>query len=216
MLLESNLPPLLCSGYLRVLLIGSRAKVINLYTIKIMFQAILVGHLGADAEVKVSNGQSYLTFRVANTERFKRNGEQVEEVTWYSCIMSGDGGNLKPYLVKGQQVVVIGSGSVRVYSSPKLRRMVGSVDINVRSIELIGRPSSDLVPRQVADGSGLLHEVSKFYAIKPEEAAAVCGDKQSAIMYGSRGDSYFVDKNGWVVPYLQEENGETDAAEEQS
>lgn len=165
-----------------------------------MFQAIICGHLGAAAEVKVQDGRQFVTFRVADSRRYTKDGNEVEETQWFSCIMSGDGGELVKYLVKGQQVLVIGQASTRIYSSPKLRRMVASVDINVRSLELLGRPSTDLVPHRIAAPDGMLVDVAKFYAIDPDTTKKYLGEKSEAHFYDERGGSYKVVKGGWVYP----------------
>lgn len=165
-----------------------------------MFLATICGHLGAAAEVKVQDGRTFTTFRVAVSRRFQRDGQDTEETQWFSCILSGDGGELTKYLVKGQQVMVVGNASTRIYSSPKLRRMVASVDINVRDIELIGRPTTDIVPRRIAAPDGVLLDVSKFYAVLPDAAAQYVGDNPSVTMYDDRGNAYEVVKGGWVMP----------------
>lgn len=173
-----------------------------------MFLATICGHLGAAAEVKVQDGRSYVTFRVADSRRFKKDGQDVEETQWFSCILSGDGGELLKYLVKGQQVMVIGNASTRIYSSPKLRRMVASVDINVRDIELIGRPATDLVPRRIAAPDGVMHDVTKFYAILPEAAKSYCGKAKVTTMYDERGNAYDVTRDGWVMPVKTAADGD--------
>lgn len=179
-----------------------------------MFLTTICGNLGADAEVKVKDGRQFVTFRVADTRRYQMNGQEVEETQWFSCIMSGDGGELIKYLVKGQQVLVVGNASTRVVSSPKLRRMIAGVDINVRSIELIGRVSNDLVPRRIAAPDGTLIDVYKFYAVDTNLIRPFIGDSPSVTMYDERGHSYTVDKNGWVVPDKPLEDSQADAADE--
>lgn len=173
-----------------------------------MFQAIVNGHLGADAELKAQDGRPFVTFRIADTRRYSKGGEQVEETTWFSCILQGDGGELRKYLVKGQQVIVIGDASTRIYSSPKLRRMMASVDIRVRSIELVGRPQSTM-PRQLADAQGMLHEVHTANFIVLEEAQQICAGKQSTLLYDAAGRAYTLVKEGWLQP-LQTEQSTTE------
>ena len=46
-----------------------------------MLKMEMIGHLGADAEVKEFNGNKFVSFNVAHTE--KRNGG--ERTTWVSC-----------------------------------------------------------------------------------------------------------------------------------
>lgn len=167
-----------------------------------MFLNVICGHLGANAELRQQDGRQYVTFRVADTRRYIRNGQPVEETTWFSCIMNGDAGKLLQYLVKGQMVLVVGEGSTRIYSSPKLHRMVASVDVNVRTIELLGRPSEEL-PRQLADASGLLHNVYKAHFIPVQEAQAILAGKQSELLYDAKGNSYTLIEGGWVQPNTQ-------------
>lgn len=104
-----------------------------------MLKLEVVGHLGADAEIKVKNGREFTTFRVASSEKWtnKETGEITESTTWVSCIMSG-GGNLARYLKSGQKVFVRGSMSLSVYSSPKTRQMEAGVNLNVYEVELCG------------------------------------------------------------------------------
>ena len=41
-----------------------------------MLKVELIGNLGADVEIKESNGSKFATFRVANTEKFKAQNER--------------------------------------------------------------------------------------------------------------------------------------------
>ena len=109
-----------------------------------MLQAIVIGHIGADAVVKNHNGSEFTTFRVAHSERFTDSeGHQVENTTWVDVTLPG-----KPavgqYLVRGQCVAVIGNLSTRVYSSAYDRCYKAGVRIAARSVELIGKaPNAD-------------------------------------------------------------------------
>ena len=61
-----------------------------------MLQSTLIGHLGADAECKNANGKEFVTFRVANTDRWTDDAGQVHEsTTWVDCIING-----KPFRVQ--------------------------------------------------------------------------------------------------------------------
>ena len=44
-----------------------------------MLQAICIGNLGSDAEVKSSNGKEFTTFRIAHTEKWTDDAGQVHE-----------------------------------------------------------------------------------------------------------------------------------------
>lgn len=168
-----------------------------------MFQSIVIGHLGADAECGTSNGKSYVRFRVASSRKFTdRNGNVHDETQWFSCIMSGDGGQLLKYLKRGQCVCVIGNSSLSVVSSPKLRRMVAGADIQVANIELIGSAATlTSMPRQLATPDGLLHDVHKAYFIQTEELKPYFTEDVKCIqLYDARGNAYNLDQYGWVTP----------------
>lgn len=104
-----------------------------------MIQIQVIGNLGANAEVRVHNGNKFVSFRVASTRRYtKSDGTQVEDTTWVACVLNGDGGQLTQYLTKGRKVYVSGDGGIEIYSSPKEHRMVSRMTCSVRSIELLG------------------------------------------------------------------------------
>lgn len=160
-----------------------------------MLKVILVGNLGANAEVKETNGRKFISFKVADSRKFTRaDGTEVEETTWVSCILNGDGGALFPYLTQGAKVMVTGRASFDVYSSPKLRRMVAGVNLSVDSIELIGG-LRDAVPHQLVSSDGALVDVLKYYWVEqPKEGA------KYERLYTPRGQEFQVTPEGWVSP----------------
>lgn len=106
-----------------------------------MLQMTIVGYLGADAEVKESNGKPFTTCRVAHTDKWKDDAEQVHEsTTWVDVVISGRP-KVVDYLKKGQLVFVQGSITLRVYSSEKDRCMKAGLTLNVNRIELLGGKS---------------------------------------------------------------------------
>lgn len=167
-----------------------------------MLQATIIGYLGADAEVKTSNGKEFTTIRIAHTDKWKDENDQTHEnTTWVDCILNGES-KVVEYLKKGTMVYVTGSVSLRVYSSAKDRCMKAGMTINIRSIELIGG-RSDEVPSVLFDSrSGQQVEVQKwFYApsLVRDENAEEC------IMLVSRGQqSFSCDRGGWIRPMPNE------------
>lgn len=180
-----------------------------------MFKTIITGHLGADAEMGVHDGKNYVKFRVATSRKYTKQGQEVEETQWHSCIMSGDGGKLLEYLKKGQRVAVIGTASLGVVSSPKLRRMVAASDINVDSVELLGGNSSETMPRELADEHGCLHRVNKAYFIELGEAQVVCGDAEHSYLFGAHGERFVLTSQGWILPDESEDEQNTGKQDEQ-
>lgn len=161
-----------------------------------MLQTTLIGHLGADAECKVANGKEFITFRVANTDKWTDDAGQVHENTiWVDVILNG-----KPkvfeFLKRGQLVFVNGSVSLRVYSSPKDKCMKAGMTINAKQIELLGGRIDD-VPSILysEDGSNEFRVGKFFYA-----PGAKCTDAEphDTILLSKSGERYVADPEGWV------------------
>lgn len=77
-------------------------------------KVILIGHVGADPEVKsFQNGGKIANLRIATSESWKdkTTGERKERTEWHSVAISGDGlvGVAEKYLRKGSSVYVEGS-----------------------------------------------------------------------------------------------------------
>lgn len=161
-----------------------------------MLQATLIGHLGADAECKNNNGKEFITFRIANTEKWTDDAGQVHEnTTWVDCIMNG-----KPkvfdYLKKGVQLFVAGSVSLRVFSSAKERCMKAGMTINVRNIELLGGRADEIpsVLYTEADNKEV-HVAKYFFSPNPTNGT----EHPANIMLVSRsGEKFYQDPEGWV------------------
>lgn len=78
-----------------------------------MLAVTVIGNIGNDAEIKEFNGQKFIAFNVASTERYKdRQGNQHSRTTWVSCLKPGES-SVVTYLKKGTQVYVRGSLSVK-------------------------------------------------------------------------------------------------------
>ncbi len=77
-------------------------------------KVILIGHLGADPEVKsFQNGGKLANFRLATSESWKdrQSGERKERTEWHNIVINGDGlvGVVERYLKKGSKVYIEGS-----------------------------------------------------------------------------------------------------------
>lgn len=105
-----------------------------------MIKVEIIGNLGADAQLQQVNGNKFVSFRVANTDKWtdKTTGEISVSTQWISCSLNGDGGGITPYLKKGTKVFVRGNAQFVVYSSAKSRKMEVGVNLFVREIELCG------------------------------------------------------------------------------
>lgn len=157
-----------------------------------MLQTIVCGYLGADAEAKNENGNEFITFRVAHTDRWKdATGVQKESTQWVDCIMSGKP-NVFEWLKQGTLVYVVGHTRLRCYSSAHQRAFVAGITISVITIELLGG-AGDAVPRRLYSQDGVMHDVQKFFHT----------DCPGEVLTNGRGKQFAVDDNGWVFPLEQ-------------
>lgn len=162
-----------------------------------MNQAIVIGNLGADAEVKESNGQKFISMSIADTRKYKRqDGTEVSSTQWVDAIIGNVNHPVLPFLKQGVKVCVIGAQTLRVYSSKKDRMMKAGMTIHVSTIELCGG-SSDEVPRQLIDpNTGQVWPTQKFYWVNRPMTDLMEGE--SLVMIDSRGNEFSVTAAGWV------------------
>lgn len=152
-----------------------------------MLQAILIGNIGADAQLQSKDGKEFTTFRVAHNDSWNdQAGNKHESSLWVDCIMNGKP-NVLPYLKKGQQVFITGTVKLRIYSSEKDRCMKPGLTVNVSRVELLGG-STDVVPSRLYDKSGAMHDVTKYYRT----------DIKDAELQTIQGRQFLTDANGWV------------------
>lgn len=162
-----------------------------------MLQTICIGHLGADAECKNSNGKEFVSFRIANTESWTdKDGTKHENTTWVDCILNGNPPITK-YLKRGQQVYVSGSLSLRVYSSAKDRCMKAGATINVKQIELLGGRPDDVPSVLFSEDGQTEFSVGKFF-YAPRVTDVNQGEDDMTLV-SKTGEKYIADKDGWVT-----------------
>jgi single-strand DNA-binding protein len=105
---------------------------------------LIVGNVGRDAEVRTSpEGHKVANFSVATTETWKgRDGAKQERTTWFRVALWGKQAEaIGQYLVKGKQVCVEGSVSVREYDKDNEKRF--SLDVRADRVTLLGGPRAD-------------------------------------------------------------------------
>ena len=109
-----------------------------------MFKIDVIGNLGADAETRVSNGSTYVAFRVAHTVKSvdMQTGEVVRDAVWVSCSKAGECTNLMPYLHKGTKVYVRGNAQLKVYTGHDGKPHAG-INLFVHELELCGSQVGD-------------------------------------------------------------------------
>lgn len=161
-----------------------------------MLKVSVIGHIGANAEVKYANGNEFTVLRVAHTSKWKsEGGVSHEETTWVDVTMQGKPSVL-PYLLKGQLVYVEGTANLRVYSSPKDRCMKAGLTINARTIELLGGKSDD-VPGMLYDPvNGSEYKVTKHYYC--QQIGENEDINEPVVMASRSGEQFCIDAAGWV------------------
>lgn len=180
-----------------------------------MLKVELIGNLGADVEVKESNGSQFATFRVADTSRYKtQSGEDKEVTNWIDCSYNNVESKVLPYLKAGVKVFVRGNASLRVYSSKKDRCMKAGLQVSVQEIELCGG-NNDTVPRQIIDPeNGAIFDTAKYYWCN----APTKGMKKDnlKLMVDARGNQYAMNNQGFVAPVPEQTEEETEGSENQA
>ena len=185
------------------------------YLIIIIMQLYsLIGNLGADAKIVDNNGKPFISFNVADTDRWKDEGGNIHEsTTWVQCTLNGGAAENKvfEYLKAGTKVFVMGRMRTRVYSSEKERRMVAGVNLYVMQVELVGG-SSDEVPRKLIDPKdATIHNVYKAFYVRQEELATM-----SKQLIDKAGQLYDVNEYGFIVPVQSEQKVEESAPQDES
>ena len=172
-----------------------------------MIKVEVIGNLGADCEVKQSNGNKFGACRIAHTEKYTDAQGNVHESTiWVDVVIPDAENKVIPYLKAGVKVFVRGNANLRVYSSQKDRCMKAGLTINAREIELCGG-SSDAVPRQVIDPSnGQLFDVTKCYWIGKETKGMKKADLVD--ITDAKGGQYKMDSYGFVHPVIADSESE--------
>lgn len=116
-----------------------------------MLKAEIIGHIGADVEIKVTDGRKFAAFRVAHTDKWKgQDGVIHEQTDWVDITCDADS-PVNQFLTKGKMVYVRGSLSKRVYSSAKDRCMKAGLSIRAQEIYLLSpkeKPQSNTTTPQ--------------------------------------------------------------------
>lgn len=175
-----------------------------------MLNFTVIGNLGADAHVENVNGRKFVSFSVADSQRWvNEKGEEQTALQWVSVAWDGDGGKLLEHLKKGRLVYVEGRGSVRCYSSPKTHRFEAGANISARRIELLGSGNTDDVPRRLYSTDGIEFPINKAYYITQEQAKSLGASKTKvATLVSQDGRQFEANGGGWVYPKQVQEQAD--------
>ena len=112
-----------------------------------MLKIEVIGNLGATAETKTQNGETFVTMRIAATNKYanKETGEIIENTTWVSCIWRGDHSRVTPFLTTGTKVFVRGDAALKLYIGHDGQKHAG-LNIRVQELELCGSRSDNNNP----------------------------------------------------------------------
>lgn len=118
-----------------------------------MLEVTVIGHIGADAEVKESNGNRFIKFSVADTKRHTdEQGVVTEKTTWVDVIKNiGNESRLAEYLKKGAQVYVRGNLSTNIYQT-RSGSVNSGIKCNAKEVTLLSPSSSSSQPNAVPNG----------------------------------------------------------------
>ena len=105
-----------------------------------MNKIIVIGHLGADPEMRYTpNGQSVTNFNVASSRRYTTaEGERREETEWFRVSAFGRlADTCNQYLAKGRQVYVEGRLRSRAYTDREGQPRA-SIEITANEVQFLG------------------------------------------------------------------------------
>lgn len=101
-----------------------------------MKQIQIIGNIGRDATLHSNNGNEFVRFSVAVSEKFKTgNGETKENTDWFSVFLTQK--SLLPYLKKGTSVFVQGKLGVQVRRNEQTGAHFADFTINAEKVQLL-------------------------------------------------------------------------------
>jgi len=104
-------------------------------------KVILVGHLGANPEVRyTAGGQAVANLRLATTERWvNKNGERTEQTEWHRVVAWGKLAEIcSQYLTKGKQIYVEGKIRTRQWQDQQGQKRY-STEVVANNMVMLGR-----------------------------------------------------------------------------
>ena len=101
-------------------------------------KVILVGHLGADPEMKYgSSGNPFTTFNVATTDNWVKDGQREERTEWHRIIAFGKLAEIcAKWLHKGKQIYLEGRIQTRSWEQDGVKRW--TTEIIAGQMQMLG------------------------------------------------------------------------------
>jgi len=134
-------------------------------------RVILVGNLGADAELRYTGGGAAVAnFRLATTEVFKdKDGQRQEQTEWHRVSLWGkQAETIAQWLVKGKQVYVEGRLQTRKWQDKDGNDRY-TTEVRGDRVVLLGGPGGGGGGRREQPDRGELHEPQAGPAEMPAE-----------------------------------------------
>lgn len=105
-----------------------------------MNRVFLYGHLGADPELKMTNGGTpVMKLRLATSERQKKNDEWVDHTEWHNVVVWGKRAEgLAKFLAKGAALIVEGNIRTRSYEDRDGNKRYAT-EINANEVRAAGK-----------------------------------------------------------------------------
>ena len=107
-------------------------------------KTITVGRLGRDPETREFDNGSVTKFSIATSEKYKKEGEMVEDTQWHNIVCWGKLADITAkYLTKGRQVYVEGKLKTRSWETDSGEKRYAT-DIIATNVQFLGG-SDDVV-----------------------------------------------------------------------
>lgn len=97
----------------------------------------VVGNITKDCVIRQAGSQTVINFNIAENEKFIKDGQKVEKVTYFNCSLWREKTEIAKYLLKGVRVWIDGKPEATMYEN-KEGQKVPILKITVRDIELLG------------------------------------------------------------------------------
>ena len=115
-------------------------------------KVILVGNLGANPELRYTQGQQAVAnLRIATTEKWTdKNGQKQEATEWHRVVVWGRQAEIAgQYLTKGRQVFIEGSIRTRQWQDQQGQTRY-TTEIVARNIQMLGSRGGERTPDDMA------------------------------------------------------------------
>jgi single-strand DNA-binding protein len=104
-------------------------------------KAMLIGHVGKDAELRATqNGNSVLTFSLATSKSWTSNGEKKEKTEWHNVVFFGkSAATIQPWIKKGRKLWIEGEIQNRSWDDKATGQKRYSTHIQAESIQFLDK-----------------------------------------------------------------------------